>query len=129
MNGLDAVATAIMAREGYRTNTRSFRNNNPGNLRGDDVGIPKDSEGFLIFPDVITGYERLWDDLFDKFTGHNDHGLGPASTVLDLFNVYAPSADGNDTDAYAAFVASWCSEALGKPITVSSALSEIFVPT
>lgn len=129
MNGIDAVATAIMDREGFRPGTRSFRNNNPGNLRGPAVGIPEDDKGFLILADFITGYERLWDDLFDKFTGHNDHGLGPASTVLDLFNVYAPSADGNDTNAYASFVAAWCADALAKPITIASPLSDIFVPS
>jgi hypothetical protein len=132
MNGLDALATAIMWREGepgFRPPARSFRNCNPGNLRA--RGAPSyDAGGFGIYPDVGTGYQDLVDDLADKFTdGKNEHGLGQASTLLQLIDVYAPGQDGNDPNSYAAFAATWVSLAIGKPITVASLLSEIWAPS
>jgi hypothetical protein len=129
MNGLDALATAIMWREGpFRPPNRSFRNCNPGNLRSHDWPS-HDGDGFDIYGDVIAGYESLWDDLSDKFqAGHNAHGLGPASTLLDLFKVYAPGQDGNDPDSYCVFAAGWISQALGLPISVSSLLGDIWTP-
>jgi hypothetical protein len=131
MNGLDALATAIMWREGepgFRPPARSFRNCNPGNLRADGWS-EHDADGFDIYPDFIAGYEALWDDLSDKFVGDDEHGLGPSSTLLQLMDVYAPGEDGNDPESYAAFVAAWVGLALGKAITVNSLLGDIWTPT
>ena len=127
MNGLDAVATAIMWKEGpYKPPNRSFRNCNPGNLRSNSVPA-HDPDGFNIYPDFVAGYEDLWDDLCDKFqTGHNAHGLGPTSTILQLFEVYAPSEDGNDPNSYCMFVTAWVNQAMGKTLTPASQLSEIW---
>lgn len=131
MNGLDALATAIMWREGqpgFRPNARSFRNCNPGNLRSPDWPN-KDADGFDVYGDVIAGYESLWDDLADKFqAGHNSHGLGQSSTLLDLFKIYAPSEDGNDPGSYCVFAAAWCTQALGRPFTPASTLGSIWTP-
>jgi hypothetical protein len=129
MNGLDAVATAIMWREGpLRPPNRSFRNCNPGNLRSNEV-LAHDPDGFNVYPDMIAGYEGLWDDLCDKFqAGHNAHGLGQTSTILELFKVYAPTEDGNDPNSYCLFVVTWVNMALGKTLTPSSLLSEIWTP-
>lgn len=129
MNGLDALATAIMWREGpFRPPNRSFRNCNPGNLRSPEWPN-KDADGFDVYGDVIAGYESLWDDLADKFqTGHNSHGLGPTSTLLDLFKVYAPNQDGNDPDSYCVFAAAWLTQALGHPYSVNSLLGEVWTP-
>jgi hypothetical protein len=131
MNGIDAIATAIMWREGlpgFRPPARSFRNCNPGNLRSPDWPT-KDPDGFDIYGDVIAGYESLTGDLEDKFqAGKNAHGLGPQSTLLDLFNVYAPGEDGNDPNSYCVFVAGWLNQALGKPIAVTTLLGDIWKP-
>lgn len=129
MNGLDALATAIMWREGepgFRPGARSFRNNNPGNVRRASWPA-KDADGFDIYADVIEGYEALVDDLADKFTdGKNAHQLGQSSTLADLFKVYAPAEDANDPESYAAFAAAWVGLSIGKGITVGSPLSEIW---
>lgn len=124
VSGLEAVADAIQAFEGWKPGTRSYENRNPGNLRL--VGRTADDKGYTIFPDLPTGYAALLRELQSKFSGANSHGIGPSSTVLALFNVYAPPSDNNPTNAYAQFVADWVSKALGKPITVASPLSDIW---
>jgi len=131
MNGIDALATAIMWREGlpgFRPPARSFRNCNPGNLRSLDWP-QHDPDGFDVYGDVIAGYESLTADLEDKFqAGKNEHGLGPTSTLLELFKIYAPSEDGNDPGSYCVFAAGWLNQALGRPISVQSTLGSIWTP-
>lgn len=130
MNGLDALATAIMWHEGepgFRPGARSFKNCNPGNLR--TASAPAhDAGGFAVWPDLIAGYEALWDDLADKFTGNNSHGLGPDSNLADFFNVYAPAGDQNDPQSYAQFAAAWIGVATGKATTITSRLKDIWQP-
>lgn len=129
MNGLDAVATAIMWHEGpFRPVNRNFRNCNPGNLRAANAPA-HDAGGFGIYPTVVVGYEALCDDLAAKFTdGKNSHGLGQNSTLADLMLTYAPAQDFNNPASYAAFVAEWVGLATGKPITVQTKLGEIWTP-
>jgi hypothetical protein len=124
VNGLEAVADAIMQFEGWKLGSRSYVNRNPGNLRLQ--GRTADDRGYTIFPDLPTGYAALLRELQSKFTGQNSHGIGPSSTLLSLFNVYAPPSDNNPTNAYAAFVANWVGTALNKPITVESELCNIW---
>lgn len=132
VSGLECVADAIMRYEGFDPLTRSYVNRNPGNLRlaiHADAGIasyPVDEKGFTIFPDLATGYNALLRDLRAKFTGQNSHGLGPASTLLGMMQIYSPSADANNPLEYAQFIAKWCSIALGKPLTEQSELVNIW---
>jgi hypothetical protein len=123
-NGLEAVADAIMQFEGWRPGTRSYENRNPGNL--EIPGSNRDDKGYSIFPDFISGYSALLRELQSKFSGNNAHGIGPGSTLLALFNVYAPPSDNNPTNQYCLFVAGWVTKALGKTITPDSLLSEIW---
>lgn len=125
VSGLEATADAIMHFEGWIIGSRSYENRNPGNLRL--TGRTADDKGYTIFPDLPTGYAALLRELQSKFSGANVHGIGPASTLLALFNVYAPPSDDNPTNAYAEFVAQWVAKVLGKPITVNSPLSDIWV--
>jgi hypothetical protein len=131
MTGIDAIASAITWREGapgFRPGVRSFINCNPGNLRSSDWPN-RDAGGFDIYPDFIAGYESLTGDLEDKFqAGKNEHGLGPQSSLLDLFKIYAPSEDGNDPNSYCVFVAGWLNQALGRPIAVTTLLGDIWKP-
>jgi hypothetical protein len=124
VSGLEATADAIMQFEGWKIGSRSYENRNPGNLRLE--GRTADGHGYTIFPDLPTGYAALLRELQSKFSGNNTHHIGPTSTVLDLFNVYAPPSDDNPTNQYAGFVADWCAKVLGKPITMSSPLSDIW---
>jgi hypothetical protein len=123
VNGLEAVADAIQRFEGWDPQTRSYVNRNPGNLEN---GAKVDAKNYDIFPDYISGYSALLRELASKFSGNNRHGIGPSSTLLSLFNVYAPPSDNNPTNEYAAFVAKWVGLAIGKPITVESELCNIW---
>lgn len=122
---IDAVALAIFHYEGQRPGNRNYRNNNPGNLRASGVPHSMDPDGYCIFASFVAGFMADTDDLRAKFRGNNSHGLGPSSTLLDLFKVYAPTADNNAPETYAEFVAAWLSEAYGKPLTVMATLGEV----
>jgi hypothetical protein len=128
MNGLEATALAIFAFESGHLNdptVPAVRNSNPGNL--ELPGTNRDAHGKTIFPDFVSGYTALLRELRSKFSGQNAHNIGPSSTVLALFNIYAPPSDGNPTNAYATFVANWVGKALGKPITAVSELANIWM--
>lgn len=122
MDPIEAVADALMKFEGWTPGSRSYRNRNPGNLEGGSVVDP---QGYNVYQTLIDGYKALTNDLFDKFSGNNHHGLGPDSTVIQLMNIYAPPSDNNPTEKYAEFMASWVSKALNKQITINSKLREI----
>jgi hypothetical protein len=123
---LEAVADAIMHREGWAAGSHSNRNRNPGNLRPVAPTVPHDDHNYRTFPTLVDGYNALLYELKFKFTGHNEHGIGPDSTLQQLIDVYAPRADQNNPSAYAIDVAAWCTAALGKPITPASLLSDIW---
>lgn len=122
---LEAVADAIMHYEGWAPGSVSNRNRNPGNLRESPLTKSEDPGGFCVFTDLPTGYHALLHDLECKFSGQSRHELGPRSTLLDLFNVYAPSADHNVPAKYADFVAQWISHALHKSFSMHSKLGDI----
>lgn len=96
---------AIKKHEGYFAGSRSFRNNNIGNLRyvGQKTAIGKDKEGFCIFPDYETGYNELKNMLLRACLG-NSRVYSPEDTILSFYEKYAPSFE-NDTNAYAVYVA------------------------
>lgn len=125
LSPIDAVALAIFHYEGQRPGNRNYRNNNPGNLRDSSVPHSMDPDGYCIFASFVAGFTAAAEDLRAKFRGTNSHGLGPSSTLLDLFRVYAPSGDNNAPDTYAEFVAGWLSEAYGKPLTVMATLGDV----
>jgi hypothetical protein len=130
VSGLDAVALAIFSFEsGHLANPASLcvRNNNPGNLRLSNA--PKGDGGFSLFADFLAGYGALISELTHKFTGNNAHGIKPDSTLLDLFNVYAPPSDNNPTNAYAEFVANFVTLATDIHVTVDTKLQDIWTPT
>lgn len=130
MNPLDAMALAMFADEsGHLENPTvpAIRNLNPGNLRLS--GGTSDAGGYTVFTDFISGYSALLRELKSKFSGNNSHGIGQESTLLELFNIYAPPSDNNPTNAYAEFVANWVSRALGKTITPQTLLKDIWSTT
>lgn len=124
---LEAIADAIMIFEGWTAYNEqgqpsvSYRNRNPGNLEEDG--------DYRVFGTFIEGYQALLGDLHAKFTGDNSHGLGPNSTLFELFMVYAPSSDHNPTLQYCNFVAHRASIALSRPITSGTKLGDIYRET
>ena len=115
MSLTDSIAQAIAQEEGFNIpGTRPNRNNNPGDMwDGLTTGkthriwpqYPIDSGGFLILPDVTTG----WNLLYGQINLNISRGL----TLVEFFagkpGVYAGFAPGgsggNDPQSYAAFVA------------------------
>jgi hypothetical protein len=119
MNALESVADAIMAFEGWKPGSKSYRNRNPGNLRNSDGT-------FIVFNTFIGGYSSLIAELKSKFSGNNRRGITPQSTLQDLMNVYAPPADGNPTTYYSLFICNWVTKSLGRSIAPTTRLEEIW---
>jgi len=108
-------AIAIQNHEGYfpagqnrnfPNGTRSWRNKNPGNIRyvGQSRAIGKDSGGFCIFNTYEDGLAELCDMLIRCAKGES-RSYPKGITLLQFFQIYAPSADNNNPVRYAAVVA------------------------
>lgn len=89
-------ATAIRDFEG-RPGDLSYRNNNPGNLK-------KASGGFMKFATWEAGWQALLDYLTRAATGKHK-AYKPDFSLLQFFQVYAPSTDKNQPNVYARYVA------------------------
>ena len=123
---LDEWAEAVKAKEGYKlpgqdpkhpNGTRSYRNNSPGNLKYSSytasLGGQRAEDNFARFPSYSVGFRALKTLLTDaanlKLSSYRKYAYNRLSDYLDLFdffNVYAPSSDNNNPNAYALFVAS-----------------------
>lgn len=71
--------------------TRSWRNNNPGNLQGSDLKIgqeklPKEKEAFAIFPSMEVG---------DQARQHLIGGHYRNDSIRDMIRTYAPEGENN----------------------------------
>lgn len=111
---MDKWADAIQHFEGWFPGSKSFRNNNPGNIRyiGQKRAIGQDSTGFCIFASYDEGRKELMDLLTRAASGKS--GLyRPTMTLLDFYNVYAPTSDNNYPEVYAKAVA----KMIGVPVT------------
>ena len=111
--------TAAQNYEGWCENppSRSYLNNNPGNLEFD--GQPNavlesghNPNRFAHFDSYTDGLQALYNLFLRACTGQSQI-YHPTMTLLDFYNVYAPSSDGNDVNAYAENIA----QALGVPVT------------
>ena len=103
---LYSLAMGIQGFEGWHTNppSRSYRNNNPGNLRWSKFANPESSDGFATFYDYFSGFRALLYDLHCKCTGKTSTNLGPNSSILDLITAYAPAEDDNVPMDYTYYV-------------------------
>lgn len=115
---IELMADAIQRFEGWAPGTRSYRNNNPGNLKytawtKEQGATGQDTGGFAVFPDYETGRNALLSLLLLRARQHPDW------TILDLFDSYAPASDGNPTVRYAETVA----KAVG--VTMDAQLGEL----
>lgn len=91
--GLTLLAEAIKQHEGWFPGSRSYRNNNPGNLMyaGQAGAIGADDAGFAIFD----SYQDGWNALLNQLQLYAERGL----TIGQMLEIYAPPSD-NDTQAY-----------------------------
>lgn len=104
---LEAIADAIYEEEGNKPGQRAYRNRNPGNLRPLSADQERDSGGYRIFPSFCEGYHELLRDIAVKILGLDHKGLSLDSKLVDLFQIYAPSADNNLPLRYARDVAGY----------------------
>lgn len=98
---INALALAIRTFEGYYPGTRSYRNNNPGNIKfANQPGTTgQDDKGFAVFVTYQDGWNALIALIRKRISQH------PAWTILDFFMSYAPPSDNNPTQEYAQTVA------------------------
>lgn len=94
----------------YPSGSRSYRNNNPGNLRftkytaslGANDGY--DNKNFIRYKSYAIGFNALKQFLKDAATDQLMAYKGEM-TLLEFYSVYAPSTDGNYPKGYATAVA------------------------
>lgn len=102
-------AKAIEKMEGYYKGSRSYRNNNSGNLKASKFAIGKDSGGFCIFKDYQAGFNALIYQLqlatHTTPDGKKSAVYNPDMSLWKFCQLYAPSHDNNNPDVYAANVA------------------------
>jgi hypothetical protein len=104
---LERLVLAMAEHEGWNDQTRapasagsrSYRNHNPGNMRSSPLAIGKAS-GFAVFNSDEDGFAAMRLDIMQKATGHTSTGLNGNSSLADLIQVWAPTADGNDPNSY-----------------------------
>lgn len=103
---LTKMCLAIQKHEGWYKGSRSYRNNNPGNLKyiGQQLAIGKDSQGFCIFKSESDGMLALKNMLTSCAKGYSKV-YKPDMSLKQFFAIYAPSYDNNDPDLYAKIVA------------------------
>ena len=93
----------------YPTGTRSYRNNNPGNIKygefAESCGAHgEDDKGFAKFESYLDGFNALKFLIVSGATGKSSL-YNPTMTLEQFFSKFAPSSDGNDPSAYARTVA------------------------
>lgn len=104
---IERLAWAITEIEGWlnplETKTpggsRSYRNHNPGNLRGSPFAVGS-LENYAVFNTDYDGFEALKWDLRQKARGNSSTGLNGNSTLADLIHVWAPASDNNAPESY-----------------------------
>lgn len=103
MNRIDRFCEAIMAYEGWKPGSHSYRTNNPGNLRCSPMAL-NTVDGYAVFDSFSTGWNALLRDITLKASGESRTTIRPTSSIREFFSVYAPSEDDNDPEKYAAYV-------------------------
>lgn len=103
---LDKMCLAIQDHEGYYPGSKSYVNNNPGNLRyAHQVGATGvDASGFATFGTYQDGMNALKRQITIAASG-NSKVYSKMMTLAEFFATYAPSSDHNDPVIYAQKVA------------------------
>ncbi len=126
-NFLRKLAQAHARHEGYFVGSVSYRNNNPGNIRGK-------GGAFIHYPTLGIGYAALEGDISAKIENRSKSmdryyiacGLSYSDAVfIDYINVYAPTADNNNPLAYVIHLCQQLEEFNVKPDTPLSILAQL----
>ena len=104
---LEKLMLAMTEHEGWQTpkeasatlGSRSYRNHNPGNLRASPFQSGQ-LDGFAFFKSDAVGYFAFYWDIQQKAKGNTSTGLNGESTLRQFIAKWAPSSDGNNTEAY-----------------------------
>lgn len=106
MPTIQQFALAIQKHEGWFLNSRSQKNNNPGNLKfaGQRKATGKDNGGFAIFNSYEDGFAALLNQINIGLSGKSKLYY-PEMTLIEFFSRYAPSSDNNNPTGYAEAVA------------------------
>lgn len=100
---IEEWAKAISRIEGYYPGSRSFINNNPGNLRWSPTQAGTKG-GFAYFKTYNDGWKALVYQLTIAVNGKS-RAYSPEDTLYLFFSKYAPAHDANDPKRYAESVA------------------------
>jgi hypothetical protein len=125
-----SLASAIARFEGFGVpGSVAARNHNPGNLRSGIGQSGTDANGYAIFPDDVTGYAAL-DNQINLNIGRGlslDEFFGGKPGV---YAGFAPSTDSNNPTQYASTVAGWIGIDPSVPLASisSDASSEVSAP-
>lgn len=105
-NLLNAMCLAIQKHEGWYPGSRSYRNNNPGNLvYVGQPGATKEKNGrFCVFATYEDGFAALKNMILNAAKGKSKVYRSDMN-LNEFFGVYAPDHDNNDSLRYAKVVA------------------------
>jgi len=102
---LEIWGLAIREMEGWFEGSRSWRNQNPGNLKFvGQHGAAQDKDGFAIFKTYEQGWNTLKQMLKNAAIGRS-RVYSPEDSLVEFFSKYAPASDNNKPLQYASFVA------------------------
>lgn len=92
---LDRLAMAIQHHEGWYVGSRSYQNNNPGNIKyvGQALAVGQDEAGFCVFATYEDGYSELLRELGLAFSGQ--YGYSSTMSLYEFFAVYSPDGSSN----------------------------------
>jgi len=100
---VEKIALAIKEFEGWKVGSRSYRNNNPGNLKSAGqiglVGI--DETGHAIFDSLTSGWNALKNQIRIAIIGKS-YVYTPSDSLYEFFSKYSEA----NSAQYAQFVAS-----------------------
>jgi len=96
---------AIQQYEGWYPGSTAYRNNNPGNIRSV-------AGGFLVFKTYNEGFAYLKDYVTRACTGKHK-AYQPTYSITQFFQTYSPTADSNNPEKYA----QWVADKLKLPVT------------
>lgn len=129
--GVKALIEAHAQIEGFYPDTRSYRNNNPGNLvynqQYNIFGATREAEGrFAKFPTLEKGVDAKFNYIERVNTGkHLRYPKGTNTTLSEYINIYAPASDNNLPTKYTENIIGYFKKK-GITITPSTTIGEIF---